>query len=382
MWKFTRQLNRETRRIPLILGLAALGLASGCGHQEDIGKSPIPVRLAPVVANLSSGGVRYSANIEPNAQVNLAFKSGGYVIAITQKKGSDGRMRSVQSGDPVVQGEVLAQVRPTDYVNQLNLAKAQLQQAQAANEKAKLDFARANNLYSTQSLPKSQFDAAQASLESSKGAVDSANASIMQAQTALNDCILKSPVDGWVLERNTEIGNLVGTGSLAFTLAETRLVKAVFGVPDTLISSVHLGAPQSVITTGVPQVFQGRITSISPYADSKSRVFSVEVTIPNPKNLLKAGIIVSLDLGNVKLPQPVNVVPLSAVIRSSKNPNGFAVFVVQDEGGKSVAHEREVQIGETFGNSISVTQGVNVGDRVIVVGATQVHDGSLVQTVP
>jgi multidrug efflux system membrane fusion protein len=159
-------------------------------------------------------------------------------------------------------------------------------------------------------------------------------------------------------------------------------VKAVFGVPDTLIATVHLGAPQTVVTTGVLEVFHGRVTSISPYADSKSRVFSVEVTIPNPKNQLKAGMIASLDLGNVKLPRPVNVVPLSAVIRSSRNPNGFAVFVVDEEGGKSIAHEREVQIGETFGNSISVTQGVNVGERVIVVGATLVRDGSQVLAVP
>lgn len=362
--------------------MAALGFASGCGHEEDLSKSPTPVRLSPVVANLMNGGVRYSANIEPNAQISLAFKSGGYVVTISQRKGSDGRMRSVQSGDAVKKGEVLAQVRPTDYTNQVNVAKGQLEQAQASYEKGKLDFARANNLYSTQSLPKSQFDAAQAELDTSKGTLESAKANLAQSQTALNDCTLKSPVDGWVLDRDTEIGNLVGTGTLAFTLAETRLVKAVYGVPDTLIASVHLGDPQTVITTGVPEVFHGRVTSISPYADSKSRVFSVEVTIPNPKNQLKSGMIASIDLGAVKLPHPVNVVPLSAVIRSSKNPNGFAVFVVEEEGGKAIAHERDVQIGETFGNSISVTQGVNIGERVIVVGATEVSDGSQVKVVP
>jgi RND family efflux transporter MFP subunit len=380
-----RKLAKQTHRFwacLFLLVLAATGLAAGCGHEEDLSKPPTPVRLSPVVANLSNGGVRYSANIEPNAQISLAFKSGGYVVAITQRKGSDGRTRSVQSGDAVTKDEILAQVRPTDYTNQVNVARGQLEQAQASYEKGKLDFARANNLYSTQSLPKSQFDAAQAELDSSKGTMESAKANLTQAQSALNDCTLKSPIDGWVLDRDTEVGNLVGTSTLAFTLAETRLVKAVFGVPDTLIATVHLGAPQTVVTTGVLEVFHGRVTSISPYADSKSRVFSVEVTIPNPKNQLKAGMIASLDLGNVKLPRPVNVVPLSAVIRSSRNPNGFAVFVVDEEGGKSIAHEREVQIGETFGNSISVTQGVNVGERVIVVGATLVRDGSQVLAVP
>jgi RND family efflux transporter MFP subunit len=381
MRKLAKRTNRNSAGL-LLLALAAVCLSAGCGHAEDISKPPTPVRLSPVVANLTNGGVRYSANIVPNAQISLAFKSGGYVVAISQRKGSDGRMRSVQSGDAVTKGEILAQVRPTDFTNQLNVARGQLEQAQASYDKGKLDFARANNLYSAQSLPKSQFDAAQAELDSSKGTLESAKANLAQAQTALNDCTLKSPADGWVLDRDTEIGNLVGTGTLAFTLAQTRLVKAVFGVPDTLIANVHLGAPQTVVTTGVPEVFHGRVTSISPYADSKSRVFSVEVTIPNPKNQLKSGMIASLDLGGAKLPQPVNVVPLSAVIRSSKNPNGFAVFVVEEQDGKFIAHEREVQVGETFGNSISVTQGVNVGERVIVVGATQVRDGSQVLAVP
>lgn len=381
MRKLAKRINRKSA-CWLFPGFAAIAIAAGCGHQEDISKPPIPVRLSPVTANLTGGGVRYSANIEPNAQINLAFKSGGYVVAITQRKGSDGRMRSVQSGDAVAKGEILAQVRPTDYTNQVNVAKGQLEQAQASYDKGKIDFDRANNLYSTQSLPKSQLDAAQAEFDSGKGTLESAKANLAQAQSALNDCTLKSPIDGWMLERNTEIGNFVTTGTLGFTLAETRVVKAVFGVPDTLIATVHLGAPQTVITTGVPEVFHGRVTSISPYADSKSRVFSVEVTIPNPKNQLKSGMIASIDLGGAKLPHPVNVVPLSAVIRSSKNPNGFAVFVVDEEGGKTIAHERDVQIGETFGNSISVTQGVNVGERVIVVGATEVRDGSQVQAVP
>ena len=63
------------------------GLRFRLRPQEDLSKSPTPVRLSPVVANLMSGGVRYSANIEPNAQISLAFKSGGYVVTIYSAQG-------------------------------------------------------------------------------------------------------------------------------------------------------------------------------------------------------------------------------------------------------------------------------------------------------
>src|SRR5262249_10158454 len=153
-----------------------------------------------------------------------------------------------------------------------------------------------------------------------------------------------SPLNGWVLSRQAEVGALVGSGSQAFVLADTHLVKAVFGVPDTRVNQVKLGAPQIIFTTSLPEEFRGHITSVSPSADPKSRVCSVEVTIPNPHNRLKPGMIATLNLSSPGRPSPVTVVPLSAVVRSTQHPDGFAVFVVSRQSGKTLAHERNVEI--------------------------------------
>jgi RND family efflux transporter MFP subunit len=361
--------------------LAVAAFALSCSR-ETTTTPPTPVRVTSVGTFEGSGGIRYSANINAFTQVTLSFKSAGYVDKIAQRRGADGRIRVLQVGDPVTQDEVLARIRESDYVDKVNSAKAQLAQAQAAYDKSQLDFERASKLLASNSLTKPQYDSAKASFDSNAAELANDKANLQLASTALNDCSLRSPLNGWVVERDVEIGALAATGTQAFIVADTHLVKAAFGVPDTTVQSVKLGAPQTITTSSLPGEFHGKISAVSPSADPKSRVFSVEVTIPNGDNRLKPGMVATLSVGAVKLEQPTTVVPLSAVVRSSKQADGFAVFVIEDQGGKSLAHERVVEIGDTLGNMISVTHGLKVGERIVVVGGTQIKDGDEIQVIP
>lgn len=362
--------------------VAAAGLCLGCKHEQIYQPPLTPVQTSSVGAYKGSAGVTYSANILPNSQVILSFKSGGYVQNLLQMKGADGRVRDVQEGDWVERGAVLAQVRTSDYQNQVNGAKGQLAQAQAAVENARLNYDRATALYASQSLIKPDLDTAKAKYESSAAAVASAQAQLAQSQLALDDCAIRSPLSGWVLSRSVEVGSLVGPASPGFVLADLHLVKGVFGVPDISISSVKLGAAQTLTTEAVPGEFHGRITAISPAADPKSRVFSVEVSIPNPGVALRAGMVATLVIGGSQLATPVPVIPLSAVVRSVRDPGKFAAFVVETQGGKTVARSRDIELGETYGNQIGVTQGLNVGEQIISVGSTIAMDGEQVQVMP
>ncbi|HSQ20149.1 MAG TPA: hypothetical protein VLR92_07230, partial [Blastocatellia bacterium] len=90
---------------------------SGCTRAESEPGALVPVRVAQVQTISTGSETRYSANIVFNAQVDLAFKSGGYVQSIRQVRGADGRMRAVDTGDWVTQGTVLAVVRQQDYTD-------------------------------------------------------------------------------------------------------------------------------------------------------------------------------------------------------------------------------------------------------------------------
>src|SRR5690349_5344272 len=204
--------------------VAALGLASAiltivtqvaCGHAESAVRPLTPVRVAQVETISTGSETRYSANIVPNAQVDLAFKSGGYVASIRQIRGSDGRIRNIDTGDWVSKGTVLAVVRQQDYTDRREQARAQLAHAQADYEHAKLSFERTSSLYSTKSATKPDFDQAKAQHDAAIAALDNAKAALAETQTALNDSSLRAPFDGWIVKRSVDIGGLVGSTTSA-----------------------------------------------------------------------------------------------------------------------------------------------------------------------
>src|SRR5215469_16316259 len=369
-------------RSGLALIVVSMLALAGCTKAGSEAPPLRPVGALEVGMIQVGGGVRYSANIAPYSQVDLAFKSGGYVAQIQQVRGSDGRMRNVGEGDHVTEGTVLAIVRRDDYEQKLAQAKAQLSRAKATQEQAKLAYDRTSILYSTQSATKPEYDSAKAQNDSATAAVNEAEAEVAQAQTALNDCSVRAPFDAWVLKRNVDIGSLVGASTVGFSLADTRLVKAVFGVPDTAISGIKLGDRQAVTTDAASGNFAGRVTAISPAADPKSRVYSVEVTIPNPQNRLRAGMIASLALGQTEPVHEVLAVPLSAVVRDPDQPNAFAVLVAEGAGDTATVRARAVELGDAYGSMITVTRGITQGERVVTTGATYVKSGEKVHVIP
>jgi RND family efflux transporter MFP subunit len=318
----------------------------------------------------------------PYSQVDLAFKSDGYIQSILQVRGADGRMRNIQEGDWVARGTVLARVRESDYVASVNVAKAQLAQAQAAFEQARLDFERTDALFRTDSATTPQYDTAKARLDSTRAGVNSAASGLSLAETALNDCSLSAPLDAWVIKRNVEVGSLVGQAAVGFSLAETHLVKAVFGVPDLVVGSLRLGERQAITAAAAKGEFTGRITGIAPAADPRTRTFSIEVTVANTRNVLRPGMVATLMLSGSREHGSVPVLPLSAVVRAADNPSGFGVFVVEQRGDRFFARARTVELGTAYGNVIGLEGGLKPGDRVIVTGATQVHDGEQVRVLP
>jgi RND family efflux transporter MFP subunit len=361
--------------------LVLIACASGCqGPSKVAGKSPTPVHVADVVLYSSSEGLRYSASVLPFAEATLSFKSSGYVTEIRQVMGADGRRRDIGPGDYASRGIVLAQIRHEDLKNQLDQAAASLSQAQAQHVQATLDYERAKALYATHSLTKPDFDREQASFDSTDAGVDQAKANLDQAQLALQDADLTAPFSGYILSRNIELGDLVAPGTAAFTVADTSSVKIGFGVPEHAVRQLRLGQQFSIHLQDDPKEYQGRVTSIAASADEKNRVFAIEVTVPNPKSYLKPGMIASLSLAGVRN-TPVASVPLSAVVGDPASPARYAVFVATEDSGKSVAHLRQVTLGETHEADVEV-DGVKPGEKVIVVGAAGLNDGDFILVLP
>ena len=125
----------------LLAGIALL-LAS-CSKQKPLEPAIQAVRAGVVEQIQADVPERYSATIQPNNQVSLAFKSGGIIDRLLQVRGVDGRIRAVEAGDHVAKDAALAQVRPLDYQDSLAQADAQHAQAQSQRQQAESQLAQA-----------------------------------------------------------------------------------------------------------------------------------------------------------------------------------------------------------------------------------------------
>jgi RND family efflux transporter MFP subunit len=380
MWSALHLYSRRMR-MPL---LSLLALAAGCHHDPVALPQPTAVRVALVEHASNPAGTHYSAQINPATRLDLSFKVGGYVESVAKVAGVDGKPRLLQEGDRVRLGMQLAGLRRTDYAQRLAEAQAALAQAKAALDQSTLDYDRTQKLSESNAVAGAELDSARTRRESAAAVLSGARARVDQAATALSDTVLRSPLDGIVLKRSIEVGALAAPGTVGFVVADVGTVKAAFGVPDIALPRVRLGAALTITTEAYPgERFEGRISLIAPSADARSRVFEVDVTIPNADGRLKPGSVAALSLEDAGSTAPVTapLVQLSAIVRSVRRADGFAVFVVETKDGRSIARSRDVELGEYLGRVIPVRHGLTGGETVVVQGAGLLSDGESVEVI-
>jgi RND family efflux transporter MFP subunit len=393
-----------------ILSLTALSFLAGCGTKtQKAAPELVPVKAEIVATQQVQPSWTYSGEIRPDTEVQLAFKEPGYVAALYQLKGVDGRMRDVQVGDEIPAGATLAHLRRSDYEASLNTAvgqqlsmegaldasEAELDRAKANQVKADLDFNRAQALYAAKAMTRPDYDAAveqhtatTANLEAAvrqieahRGELNSTLAQVVSARINLGDTNVTAPMPGVIVAKNVERGTLAAAGTIAFTLDDTRVVKVNFGVADSMLAELKLGSAVPVRVEALQgRTLTGRITAIAASANRESRVFNIEVTLPNRDRSLKVGMIASIRIQRADV-QTIPVVPMTALMTAESGSTNYSVFTIQERDGKQVAHLKSVRIGETFGKSVAIDEGLTPGERIIVNRTNQLSDGSPIRVV-
>lgn len=393
-----------------VLSVTAFALLAGCGtKRQKAAPEPVPVEAETVAIQQVQPSWSYSGEIRPDTEVQLAFKEPGYIAALERVKGADGRMRDVQVGDEIPARTVLAHLRRSDYEATFNSAmgqehstqgalgasQAELNRAKADQTKADQDFDRAQALYEAQAITRPSYDAAveqhaaatanvEAALrqiEARSGQVAAATAQAVSARIGLGDTNLTAPMPGVIVEKNVELGSLVAAGTNAFVLDDTRVVKVNFGVPDRMLENLKLGVPVPVQLQALQgRTLTGHITEIAASANRDSRVFNIEVTLPNRDRSLKVGMIATIQIDQSN-PQNVPLVPLTALMTAQSGSNNFSVFAVKERDGKQFAQLKSVRIGETFGKSVVIDEGLAPGERIVVNRTNQLSDGSPIRVV-
>ncbi|MBV8897159.1 MAG: efflux RND transporter periplasmic adaptor subunit [Acidobacteriaceae bacterium] len=396
------------RVIATVLCISGVVVLAGCGKEQAASPDPVPVKVELVATQEVRPAWRYSGEIRPDTEVQMAFKEPGYIAALHQVRGADGRVRDLQVGDEIPAGTVLARLRRNDYEAPLNTAiaqeqstqgalqvsQAQLEQSKADQIKADQDFDRAQALYAAKALTRPDYDAAVAhhdealagvqaamrQINARQGQLHEAQSQIVSARIGVGDTNLIAPMPGVIAAKQVERGDLVNAGTIAFTLDDTRVVKVDFGVPDNMLAHFRMGSPVPVELEAVGRSLTGRVTQIAASANRESRVFNIEVTLPNLDRSLKVGMIATVRITPVSA-QILPLVPLTALITAESGSNDYSVFTVQEQDGKQFARLKSVRIGESIGKSVLVNEGLLPGERIIVNRTNQLADGTLVRVI-
>ena len=396
------------RVVAAIFGITAVLILAGCEKEQAAAPEPVPVKVEVVATQEVRPEWRYSGEIRPDTEVQMEFKEPGYVAGLHKVKGGDGRLRDLQVGDEIPGGTVLAHLRRNDYEATLNtavgqeqatqgelqVAQAQLEQAKADQLKADQDFERAQALYAAKAMTRPDYDGAVArhnetsagvqgairQIEARQGQLHAAQFQTISAKIDLGDTNLIAPMPCVIVAKDVEPGDLVAAGKPAFTLDDIRVVKFSFGVPDNMLARFVIGASVPVEIDGLGRTLTGRVTQIAPSANRESRVFNIEVTLPNRDRSLKVGMIASVRIDQTS-PQAVPVVPMTALITAQSGSNNYSVFGVQERDGKQFAQLKSVRIGEAVGKSVVINEGLLPGERIIVNRTNQLNDGSPVRIV-
>ena len=383
---YTCDRKSAARAVVLAVSIFIAG-GTACRKTDSYLKPPTPVRVNAVAAATAGQGLRYSGTVQPDAEISLAFKVGGYVTAIANQAGLDGRRRLLQTGDAVRRGEVLATVRQQEYRQATAELKAALEANRVNAADARLDYERAERLLASGSIGQAEYDAVKAKHEAAAASAEAARARLANQRVALADTELRAPADAVVLARSVELGTLASPGTVAFRLADVHAIKVLFAVPDEVAAGLRLGTPVTISADALRgQSLPAAITKLAPQSDPSTRSYDVEASLQSARAPVMLGMVVSVALPAQWSSAPSTVaVSLNAVVHRAARegvPQSFRAFVVQEEQGVAVARARELVLGDLLGNAVQVVSGLLPGDRVVVHGASLIEDGQVVRVVP
>jgi RND family efflux transporter MFP subunit len=357
------------RRLPwhggatLVL-LALVSLLTGCQPAEEATLAPAPIRPVRVVAaEMLPGGedVTLTGTVQAQDEVSLAFRVGGQL-----------RERSVNVGDRVRAGQVVARLDASDARHALDAARANLASAMARLTEARNTVARYEPLLPRGFVSRVQFDRAVEGREAAQAKVNAAQAQVATAENTLSYTNLVADGPGTVTARGAEPGEVVAAGQMVIQLARQGGRDAVFDVPAPVKDRADAAAPVEVVLSTDPRVrATGRVREVSPQADPMTRTFRVRVGLTNPPAAMRLGSTVT---GSIHLGGTAGIqLPAAALTSAQGQP---AVWVLGDDQRVAL---RNIEVLRYELDRVLVSQGLDAGELVVTAGVQTLRPGQQVR---
>jgi RND family efflux transporter MFP subunit len=410
------------------LGMALIPLA-GCEiisqaqptNPANTANNLVAVDVAIAKKEAPANPMSYVGTTAPIQEVAVRSRIEGRVLAMDVNVGD--RVRSGQviaqlddttPATAVLQSEAEVAAREAEvaqaYAN-ISAAQARVEEARLNLQRTQADALRLTTLAREGAVPQktaddaqiaartaaqslsaaqSQVSALSQAAQSAESRVQSQRAIVLQQQERFSYTAITAPIDGFVLERVTEPGNLLFAGNEVVRLGDLRQVKVMVMVSELEISKIRPNSPAQIKLDALPnRSFNGRVSRISPAADPVARQIPVEITVNNPDRAIASGQLARVMFGTGQSPQisiPTSALPErrdrnrnQAKAKSPKPDNTATLFVVELAGEKAIVRSRQVKVGERRDGKVQVLAGLREGEAFVSRSGGKLKDGDEVR---
>jgi RND family efflux transporter MFP subunit len=295
--------------------------------------------------------IRGTIAARPNEDVKISALVAGRVMAVRAAE-----------GDAVRQGQVVAEIDPRPFEDQVRQAKAALSQANAALENARLNLPRTERLVERGIAAAKELEDARTQVASAQAGVEEASAALDAATLQLSRTKVASPISGIVVKRLVSVGEQVdGTAAQPIVeIANLDEVELAANLPSEQLSQVRVGEAVTIVPDAYAgRHFPGTVIAIAPAIDATTNAALARISVANPEHLLKIGMFAQA-LVVVEERKGALVVPPSAVVRDENG--AAAVYVVKGD----VAERTAVTLGIETPDWAEVASGVSEGQTILV----------------
>lgn len=344
--------------LPLTILSVVIFLLPGCGDNQGNTTDPVrTVRYVVVGSAQTLPALERTGEIHAHDEMILSFRTGGRIVT-----------RSVDIGDRVNAGQLLATLENTTSQNQLDGAQADYEGAKASAQVAALNVNRMQKLMPTGAIARTQLDTARADWLVARARLKNSESALRNARESLGWTRLIAPRSGVITEVSASAGQVVNGGQSVLTLATGEARDVVFDIakPEAIPPQEQAGLRVSLLSDPSVQA-SAAVRDISPQADPQTRTWRVRATLQNPPLAMALGASVTVTLPATG-PHGY-ALPASALSRVDDKP---AVYVINPQ---SQAQLRVVVPAYYTATSVIISGGLEPGDRVITAGVSKLRSG-------
>lgn len=345
----------------VIVAGGAFFIVSGSSN----GKADSEVQFKEVQVRRGNLRIVVSANgtVQPIDRIEIKSKASGEIVELP-----------VNQGDFIHRGELIARLDQRDERAAVAQARADLDIAIAELEQAERTFERRNQLFEKNLISAEERDQMELSLAIARSKKIQATTTLERAQERLNESVVRAPIDGLILQKYVEKGQIIASGVNSVSggtpivdIADMRSVYVAAGIDEIDIGKIKIGQPAVVVAEAYPdQKFKGQIVRIAPEArvDQNVTLFDVIVKVDNEENKLKSGMNASIEI-YILSKDDVLLAPAIAfqAVRDPQAKANERVVLLKD-GSQSVP--RTVTTGLSDLRQIEILAGLQEGDVLLI----------------